>query len=121
MSFIPEFDSHVYITNPFYGIQRVNPELCATLDSANQLATLLSDLQPKVILASVWAAAAMSPFYAGMVSWLKFPSGLQILAGALQMEWVRQPSNPDGALRNCRAIIASQETYYAATNQGQNP
>jgi hypothetical protein len=113
----PEFDSSVIIENPYYGVQHVNPQLCATPDSAAHLAELLADLKPKVILSTIFQTAPGSPFGPGTTTYLLFPSGMRQLAGVYQMNWIRNPTPEGLALQRCKEQIAGDEAYYVASQQ----
>ena len=114
MSFIPQFNSDLYEYGPM-GDTHLNPRLWLTQTSAYQLADLLVDLKPVVVMGYPWFTAPHSPFgFNTKVPMFKFPSGYTENPGAYAIFWVQQPDQPEIALRYCKAQIASDEAYWLA-------
>lgn len=115
--FQPQFDDHVYVGFQD-NLQHLNPRLWATTQSAYELADVLKDLGPVVVMDSPLAFAPNSPFFfVQKVPFLKFPSGYRENAGALQMWWVRVPEPEGLAERYCRQQIAADEAAWKESQE----
>ncbi len=118
MGFTPQFDDTVYVSRFGFPSVRINPQMCATQLSANQLHDVLADLKPTVVMDYPEGFTQTSPFFlSAKVPFLLFPSGYRELAGVIQMWWIRVP-DPEGlAERYCRAQIASDQAQYLADKE----
>lgn len=114
----PQFSTDVKTTS-MNGVQTtVNPVYCLKKVSAEQLAQILKDLNPAIVMATPYAVAGGVNLNA-MVPWFKFPSGCAVNAGVEANWW----SNASGstAENNCRADIKAAEAQYQIEGDGQYP
>lgn len=117
MKFTPQYDPDVFVIGPTR-VQHLNPDLYATPLSAHQLADELASLKPLVVMDWPFALAPGSHFLPNKkVPHLRFPSGYQESAGAIQKWWDRVPEPEGLALRYCLAQIASDEAEWKASQE----
>lgn len=98
----------------------INPSYCLTVISAQQLAGILADLNPKIVMSTPYAVAQNSVTFSHQVPWFKFPSGCAVNCGLEANYWVNAGSGTQ-AEANCRKDIASAEACYEVDGSSQYP
>ncbi|HEY6371208.1 MAG TPA: hypothetical protein VIX37_11565 [Candidatus Sulfotelmatobacter sp.] len=119
-TYVPQFSDDVSqkfmtgLTSP------INPSLCLTTESANQLAVILADLHPAIVQADPYPVVAGSMAFTSLVPWFKFASGAAVNCGQQGMYWVSAPDGHAADLR-CRQDIAAAEALYEKEGDAQYP
>lgn len=113
----PVFLTNVTTTSMNGVVTPVNPVYCLTKESAEQLAEILQDLQPKIVMA--YPSKMMLVTASALVPWFQFPSGCAVNAGVEANWW----SNASGATaeKNCRADISAACQQFQEEGGGQYP
>lgn len=114
----PEFLTNVVTTSMNGQETPVNPVYCLQRRSADQLAVILKDLTPEIVMADpyyVYAGVRVS----SLVPWFRFPSGCAVNAGVEGNWW----SNASGktAETNCRKDIEAAQQQFYVEGSGQYP
>lgn len=99
----PVFLTNVTTTSMNGTVTPVNPVYCLTKESAEQLAEILKDLYPQIVMA--YPSKMTMVTVSSLVPWFKFASGCAVNAG-VEANWWSNASGP-AAEKNCRADISS--------------
>jgi hypothetical protein len=99
--------------------QPVNPQVCLTPGSADELVTLLADLNPRIVEADPTPVISSSIYFKSLVPWLVFPSGAAENAAGLAMFWHRTTGK--SADQQCRQAIQQVEQTYTAEGDSNYP
>lgn len=120
-TFVPDYMEDVFQTFTMTGENtHVNPKLCLSEESAEQMAEILADLDPRVVLADPFAVAG-AVLFNKLVPWLVFPSGAAANCGGEANFWSMQPTNGKGAEAACRKDIEGIERQFEAEGNTQYP
>ena len=113
----PVFMQDVTVTSPNGLVSPVNPVYCLTEESAEQLAGILKDLFPVIVMA--YPSQMHMVTVSHLVPWFLFSSGCAVNAGVEGNYW----SNASGAAAesNCRKDIAAACEQFALEGGGQYP
>jgi len=105
--FKPTFNPNVFVMGP-WGPQSINPVYCATASCALDLASILADLNPKIVMLypfGQWPQGNNPFVQSGTVPWFQLPDGTLANVGLLAGYWTHGYP-PAVAERYCRQDIA---------------
>ncbi len=109
MSFTPTFRSDIGVIDPLGNlVSIVHPRYCATGDTAKELAEILKDLRPVIVMEPPIPNFQRFRFTSNCdVPWVVFSNGSKHNVGLLAGYWERY--DPVNAERFCRQEIAVSE------------
>lgn len=115
----PVFMDNVTTTSMNGLVTPVTPTYCLTRASAEQLATILRDLNPEIVMAWPYYVRA-GVMVSSTVPWFRFPSGCAVNAGQESTYWIN--NSGASAEANCRKDIeAAQQQFYVEGSEQYPP
>jgi|SRR5262252_4818727 len=114
----PEFMDDVETTSLNGQQTPVSKVYCLTAKSAKELASILDDLHPTIVLALPYKVSGGVTINRE-VPWFRFPSGCAVNCGTEANYWTT--STGKSAESNCRKDIDSAERQFRTEGGGQYP
>jgi hypothetical protein len=114
----PKFIDNVTTTSMNGLVTPINWVYCLTKESAKELAHILADLHPVIIMAEP-QGPTRGVTISQEVPWFKFPSGCAVNAGTEGNWWSHASGAP--AEKNCRLDIQAAEEQFQLEGDAQYP